>query len=98
MATHNEHAFDDRINKFNIIMNLGHRLALEFEKEFGGILCREIAGCDFTSSEGVESYLRGSGPAKCERVAAWTAARVQGDPRRRGRRNRLRADLLRESL
>ena len=97
MATHSKHAFDDRINKFNIIMNLGHRLALGFEKEFGGILCREIAGCDFTSSEGVERYLRGSGPEKCERVAAWTAARVRellavaagGIPP---------GDLLRESL
>ncbi len=77
MATHNQHAFDDRINKFNIIMNLGNRLALGFEKEFGGILCRGIAGCDFASPVAVERYLGSDGPAKCERVAAWTAARVR---------------------
>lgn len=78
MVAHSSKAFADPVNTFNVIMNLGHRLAFEFEREFGGLQCRVISGCDFASSSAVESYLRGGGLEKCERIAVWTAARIRG--------------------
>jgi len=46
-------AFADRINAFNIMMNLGNRIALWFTGEYGGTLCRAITGTDFSSPAGV---------------------------------------------
>ena len=42
-------AFADHMNKFNRLMNIGHRMSKWFRKEFGSTLCREITQCDFSS-------------------------------------------------
>ena len=42
----------DRLNAFNPLMNLGHKLAEWFRDEFGSTQCRALTGCDFASADG----------------------------------------------
>jgi hypothetical protein len=68
-------AFADRINAFNVIMNLGNRIAGWFAGEFGSTQCRAITGADFSTRAGVRRFLDG-GIAGCERIAEKVAAKV----------------------
>jgi hypothetical protein len=69
-------AFADRFNAFNVLMNLGNRLALWFTGEYGGTLCRGITGTDFSSPAGVRRFLD-QRAAACEGIAAKVAAKVE---------------------
>ena len=50
-------ALADHMNKFNRLMNIGHRMSKWFTKEFGSTLCREITQCDFSSLGDVHRYI-----------------------------------------
>ena len=50
-------AFADDVDRFDRIMNLGHRLALWFTREYGSTQCRALTGCDFSQEAGVASYV-----------------------------------------
>jgi hypothetical protein len=69
-------AFADDMNKFNRIMNLGHRLAKWFSGAFGSTQCRDITGCDFSTKAGVSEYIDAGGVARCQAIARDVAARV----------------------
>ena len=69
-------SFADRINAFNVLMNLGNRIALWFTGEYGGILCRGITGTDFSTPAGVRRFLD-QRAAACEGIAAKVAAKVE---------------------
>ena len=69
-------AFADRINAFNVTMNLGNRLARWFAAEYGGTLCREITGTDFSTLSGVRLFLDRKAAA-CEGMAAKVAVKVE---------------------
>jgi hypothetical protein len=71
-------AFADERNKFNKIMNLGHRLSQWFAAEFGSTQCREITQCDFSTPLGVGSYIESDGTARCSAMARTVAQRVRG--------------------
>ena len=60
-------AFNDDLNAFSKIMNLGHRLAQWFTTEFGSTQCGAITQCDFSTSEGVQRYIDDGGTARCRR-------------------------------
>ena len=51
-------AFADDVNKFNRTMNLGHQLAKWFTGAFGSTQCRDITGCDFSTTVGSEPVHR----------------------------------------
>jgi len=69
-------AFADRINAFNISVNLGNRMALWFTGEYGDTSCRGITGTDFSSPAGVRRFLD-QRAAVCEGIAAKVAAKVE---------------------
>jgi hypothetical protein len=71
-------AFADKLNAFNRIMNLGHRLSQWFAAEFGSTQCRVITQCDFSTTEGVRRYIESGGTAWCSAIAKRVAHRVQG--------------------
>jgi len=70
-------AFADEVNRFNPIMNMGHRLAQWFTGAFGSTQCRTITGCDFAREEGVTAYVAGGLVAKCRSIAQALADRVR---------------------
>jgi C_GCAxxG_C_C family probable redox protein len=72
------HAFDDHINKFNVIMNLGNRLAQRFAGEFGDTQCRTITGCDFSSVADVAQYIETDGVSRCRAISRKVADEVLG--------------------
>lgn len=69
-------AFEDDVNAFNRVMNLGQALARWFEAEFGSTQCRTVTGCDFATTEGVHTYIAHDGTSDCVRIARLVAARV----------------------
>ncbi len=69
-------AFTDELNAFNRVMNLGHELSGWFEAEFGSTQCRELTGCDFSSTVDVDEYIDRDGTADCARLARRVAERV----------------------
>jgi hypothetical protein len=69
-------AFADRINAFNVTMNLGNRLARWFEAEYGGTLCRGITGTDFSTLSGARLFLDRRAAA-CEAIAGKVAVKVE---------------------
>lgn len=69
-------AFADRINAFNITMNLGNRMARWFTAEFGSTQCRAITGADFSTPAGVRRFLDARAAA-CEGIAGKVAAKVE---------------------
>ena len=71
-------AFNDDLNAFSKIMNLGNRLAQWFTAEFGSTQCGAITQCDFSTTEGVQRYIDGGGTARCSAMAQSVALRVRG--------------------
>jgi C_GCAxxG_C_C family probable redox protein len=69
-------AFADELNAFNPVMNLGHTLANWFTGEFGSTRCRELTGCDFTSTADVREYIATDGTTRCTEIARRVAACV----------------------
>lgn len=69
-------AFADRINAFNVTMNIGNRMAQWFAAEFGSTQCREITGADFSSAAEVRRFLAGGGVAKCREIAEKVAGKT----------------------
>jgi C_GCAxxG_C_C family probable redox protein len=72
------HAFDDRINKFNVIMNLGKSLSRWFAGEFGDTQCRALTGCDFSSLADVGRYIETDAVARCRAISRKVADEVLG--------------------
>jgi len=66
----------DELNAFNPVLNLGHKLARWFKREFGSTQCRALTGCDFASATDVCAYIANDGTASCRRIAQRVAARV----------------------
>jgi hypothetical protein len=66
----------DELNSFNPVLNLGHKLARWFKREFGSTQCRAVTGCDFASATDVRAYIATDGTASCRRIAERVAARV----------------------
>ena len=66
----------DHLNAFNPVMNLGHELAQWFRDEFGSTQCRDLTGCDFTSTADVREYIASDGTTTCTDIARRVAARV----------------------
>jgi C_GCAxxG_C_C family probable redox protein len=66
-------AFADHLNKFNRLMNIGHRMSKWFTKEFGSTLCREITQCDFSASGDVQRYIGNGSVNTCKIIAEMVA-------------------------
>jgi hypothetical protein len=69
-------AFDDRINKFNVIMNRGNELSQWFAGEFANTQCRAVTGCDFSSVADVSRYIETDGLGRCRAIAEKVAEKV----------------------
>jgi hypothetical protein len=70
-------AFDNSLNAFNPIMNLGHELSKWFAQEFGSLRCRELTGCDFSTEAGVAHFTEMAGTARCRGITAKVAQRTR---------------------
>ena len=70
-------AFGDHLNKFNASMNRGNRLAKWFAGEFGSTQCHKITGCDFSTSEGVATYIDSELITKCRGIGCRVAEQVE---------------------
>ena len=70
-------AFNDDLNAFSKIMNLGNRLSQWFTTEFGSTQCGAITQCDFSTTEGVQRYIDDGGTARCGAIAQSVALRVR---------------------
>lgn len=62
-------ALADNMNKFNRLLNIGHRMSKWFTTEFGSTLCREFTQCDFSSLEDVRRYIRKDSVNSCRIIA-----------------------------
>jgi hypothetical protein len=76
MTVHGD-AFGDHLNKFNASMNRGYRLSRWFANEFGSTQCRRITGCDFSTSEGVSTYIDSELITKCRGIGCSVAEQVE---------------------
>ena len=70
-------ALADNMNKFNRLLNIGHRMSKWFKKEFGSTLCREITQCDFSSPEDVHRYIEKDSVTTCRNLAEKVANQAQ---------------------
>ena len=70
-------AFADHLNKFNRLMNIGHRMSKWFKKEFGSTLCREVTQCDFSSIRDVHRYIENGSVSNCKIIAERVAAQAE---------------------
>ena len=70
-------ALADNMNKFNRLLNIGHRMSKWFTKEFGSTLCREITQCDFSSPEDVHRYIDKDSVTTCRNLAEKVAIQAQ---------------------
>ena len=70
-------ALADHMNKFNRLLNIGHRMSKWFKKEFGSTLCREITQCDFSSLEDVHRYIDKDSVTTCRNLAEKVANQAQ---------------------
>jgi hypothetical protein len=70
-------AFADHLNKFNRIMNIGHRMSKWFKEEFGSTLCREITQCDFSSLGNVQRYIKKGSVTTCKIIAEKVAKQAE---------------------
>jgi hypothetical protein len=70
-------AFADNLNKFNRLMNIGHRMSKWFKKEFGSTLCREITQCEFSSLENVQRYIEKDTITTCKVIAEKVAKHAE---------------------
>jgi hypothetical protein len=62
-------ALADHMNKFNRLLNIGHRMSKWFKKEFGSTLCKEITQCDFSSMGYVHRYIDNDSVTTCKNLA-----------------------------
>jgi hypothetical protein len=70
-------AMADNMNKFNKLLNIGHRISKWFKKEFGSTLCREITQCDFSSLEDIHRYIENGSLTTCKIIAEKVARQVE---------------------
>ena len=70
-------AFADHLNKFNRMMNIGHRMAKWFKAEFGSTLCREVTQCDFSSKKSVQGFIEKGSVATCRTIAEKVARQAE---------------------
>ena len=70
-------AFADHLNKFNRLMNIGHRMSKWFKKEFGSTLCREVTQCDFSSLGDVQQYIKTGEVNTCKVIAEKVARQAE---------------------
>ena len=70
-------ALADHLNKFNRLVNIGHRMAKWFKEEFGSTLCREIIQCDFSSLGDVQRYIEKGSVATCKIIAGKVARQAE---------------------
>jgi hypothetical protein len=70
-------AFSDHLNKFNRLMNIGHRMSKWFTKEFGSTLCHDITQCDFSSLRDVHRYIGNNSVTSCKIIAEKVARQAE---------------------
>jgi Putative redox-active protein (C_GCAxxG_C_C) len=70
-------AFADHLNKFNRLMNIGHRMSKWFKKEFGSTLCHEITQCEFSSLGNVHRYIENGSVTTCKIIAEKVARQTE---------------------
>ncbi len=70
-------ALADHMNKFNRLLNIGHRMSKWFKKEFGSTLCREITQCDFSSLGDVHRYIDNGSLTTCKIIAEKVARQTE---------------------
>jgi hypothetical protein len=70
-------AFADHLNKFNRLMNIGHRMSKWFREEFGSTLCREVTHCEFSSLENVHQYIEKGSVTTCKIIAEKVAKQAE---------------------
>jgi len=70
-------ALADNMNKFNRLLNIGHRMSKWFTKEFGSTLCREVTQCDFSSLGDVHRYIENGSLATCKIIAEKVAEQAE---------------------
>jgi hypothetical protein len=70
-------AFAEHLNKFNKLMNIGHKMSKWFTEEFGSTLCREITQCDFSSAENVNQYIEKGSLTTCKIIAEKVASQAE---------------------
>ena len=70
-------ALADNLNKFNRLLNIGHRMSKWFKNEFGSTHCREITQCDFSSPEDVHRYIDKDSVTTCRNLAEKVANQAQ---------------------
>jgi hypothetical protein len=70
-------AFADHLNKFNRLMNIGHRMSKWFRKEFGSTLCSDITQCDFSSLGSVNQYIGKGSVNSCKNIAEKVAKQAE---------------------
>lgn len=70
-------AFDENINKFNRMMNIGYRMSRWFTNEFGSTQCHAITQCDFSSTAGASKYIERDCVTRCRTIAEKVAEKVR---------------------
>jgi hypothetical protein len=70
-------ALADNMNKFNRLLNIGHRMSKWFTKEFGSTLCREVTQCDFSSLGDVHRYIEKGSVNTCKIIAEKVARQAE---------------------
>jgi hypothetical protein len=70
-------AFANHLNKFNGLMNIGHRMSKWFREEFGSTLCHEVTQCNFSSLENVHRYIENGSVANCKIIAEKVARQAE---------------------
>jgi hypothetical protein len=70
-------AFADHLNKFNRLMNIGHRMSKWFRHEFGSTLCREVTQCDFSSLRDVHRYVENNSITTCKIITEKVARQAE---------------------
>jgi hypothetical protein len=77
-------AFADHLNKFNRLMNIGHKMSKWFRIEFGSTLCSEVTQCDFSSLEDVHRYIENGSLTTCKIIAEKVATQAESIIKQKG--------------
>jgi len=70
-------AFAEHLNKFNRLMNIGHRMSKWFRKEYGSTLCRDITQCEFSSLGDVQRFIEKGTVNNCKIIAERVAMQAE---------------------
>jgi len=70
-------AFADDLNKFNRLMNIGHKMSGWFSQEFGSTICSEITKCDFSSLVDVQKFIENGSVSTCKVIAERVARQAE---------------------